>query len=98
MTAQYDKTSVYYNTNQTSTYLDIWVPPALAPSMMDNIIQVSDKYTHRPDLLSTDLYGTPRLWWVFAMVNPDVIKDPIYDLTVGIQIRFPDKSQLQGYM
>jgi len=64
----------------------------------DSILFVTDQYAQRPDLLSQDLYGTVRLWWVFAMINPDIIKDPIFDLKPGIEIRVPDKSQLQGYL
>lgn len=98
MRATYNKSSPYYQTAQTSTYLDIWSAPSLAPALSDNLLFVTTPYTHRPDLLSQDLYGTPRLWWVFAMLNPDILKDPIYDLVVGIEIRVPDKSQLQGYL
>lgn len=94
----YNKSSPYYLTPQTSTYLDIWTPPSVGASSSDNILEISEAYTHRPDLLSQALYGTPRLWWVFAMVNPDIIKDPIYDLQPGIQIRVPTKSQLEGYL
>lgn len=98
MKATYSKSSPYYQTPQTSVYLDVWVPPVIQASDTDGIIQISSRYIHRPDLLSQDLYGTPKLWWVFAMINPDIIKDPIYDLTSGLEIRFPAKSQLQGYL
>lgn len=98
MKATYNKSSPYYLTPQTSTYLDIWNPPGLQPDQTDLILNVTDRYTQRPDILSQDLYGTPRLWWVFALVNPDILKDPIYDLVVGMEIRCPDKSRLQGYL
>jgi hypothetical protein len=98
MRATYSKSSPYYQTPQTSTYLDVWNAPPLAPATSDGILLVTDKYKHRPDILSQDLYGTPRLWWVFAMINPNILKDPIYDLQPGLEIRFPDKSQLQGYI
>jgi hypothetical protein len=78
--------------------MDIWSAPNIVPDVLDSILFVTDQYTHRPDLLSQYLYGTPRLWWVFAMLNPDILKDPIYDLAPGIEIRVPDKSQLQGYL
>jgi hypothetical protein len=98
MKATYNKSSPYYQTPQTSMYLDVWSPPNLTPRTSDLIITLSDRYLNRPDILSQDLYGTPRLWWVFAMINPDIIKDPIYDMSAGLQIRAPDKSQLQGYL
>jgi len=98
MRATYNKSSPYYQTPQNSTYMDIWSAPNIVPDVLDSILFVTDQYTHRPDLLSQYLYGTPRLWWVFAMLNPDILKDPIYDLAPGIEIRVPDKSQLQGYL
>lgn len=94
----YTKTSPYYSTNQTSYYLDLWVAPNLQPSATDAVLLVSNRYIHRPDLLSQDLYGTPRLWWVFSMLNPDQIKDPIYDLISGIEIKVPSKDSLQGFL
>jgi len=98
MRATYNKSSPYYQTPQTSTYMDIWTPPSLAPDVSDGILEITDRYKHRPDLLSQDLYGTPRLWWVFSMLNPDVIKDPIYDLMPGMEIRYATKDQLQGFL
>ncbi len=98
MAVTYQTTSPYYYTTQTSTYLDLWNAPVIPSLSTDNIILLTDRYTHRPDLLSQDIYGTPRLWWVFALRNPDVIKDPIYDMQAGIEIRIPDKSSLQGIL
>jgi hypothetical protein len=94
----YSKTSPYYSTTQTRYYLDLWAAPNLQPSALDAMLLVSNKYVHRPDLLSQDLYGTPRLWWVFSMLNPDQIKDPIYDLISGIEIKIPSKASLQGFL
>lgn len=94
----YSKTSPYYSTNQTSYYLDLWTAPNLQPSESDAFLTVTNRYVRRPDLLSMDLYGTPRLWWVFCMLNPDQIKDPIYDLTSGITLRVPTKASLQGFL
>ena len=96
--SMYSKTSPYYSTTQTSYYLDLWAAPNLQPSNSDALMTVSLRYVHRPDLLSMDLYGTPRLWWVFSMLNPDQIKDPIYDLTAGIEIKIPSKASLQGFL
>ena len=53
-------------------------------------------YAYRPDLLAYDLYGTPRLWWVFAQRNPNEIEDPIYDFKPGTVIRIPKLSNLQN--
>lgn len=94
----YQPSSPYYGTPQTSTYLGIWVPPSVGPSITDVLIEVDHKYTNRPDLLSYDLYGTSRLWWVFSMVNPDQFSDPIYDLVAGMQIYVPSSTTVQGYI
>jgi hypothetical protein len=66
------------------------------PAEDDDILyEVESQYTHRPDLLSYDLYGTPKLWWVFAQRNMDVIKDPIYDLRAGVKIYLPKVTSLK---
>ena len=53
------------------------------------------QYTHRPDLLAYDLYGTPKLWWVFAQRNMDSIKDPVYDIEAGLEIYLPKGPALK---
>lgn len=92
----YQKSSVYYLTPQSNNTLGTWVPPNVQPSDSDGVLVISSRYVHRPDLLSSDLYGTPKLWWVFAMVNPDLIKDPIYDLVDGVVVRYPSKTNIEG--
>lgn len=97
----YDKRSPYAKTAQTSKYvdyLDFWSAPAVPPSSSDLLIQLDAKYANRPDLLSYDLYGTPQLWWVFAMRNPNVIKDPVYDFKTGIIIYAPKSDSIGGYI
>jgi hypothetical protein len=94
----YTKSSPYYNTNQNSYYLEYWNPPLIAPNANDQIFVVTNRYVNRPDLLSWDAYGTPKLWWVFAMANPNQIRDPIADLQGGMEIRIPSKDSLQGFI
>lgn len=96
--ATYYPNSPYYYTAQNSYYLGYWQSPAILPSSQDQIVTVAPRYLHRPDLLSYDLYGSPRLWWIFAILNPDIIKDPVFDLQPGIEIRVPPASSLQGYL
>ena len=96
--ANYAKTSPYYNTPQNSYYLEFWNSPQISMNATDGIFVVTARYKNRPDLLSYDAYGTPKLWWIFAMVNPDLIRDPIYDMVVGLQLRIPTKDSLQGYV
>jgi hypothetical protein len=98
MVAQYSTSSPYYFTPQNSYYLGVWRSPGISPSTTDEFITVSQRYLHRPDLLSYDLYGTPRLWWVFALLNQDSIKDPIYDLEPGIELRVPSATSVRSFL
>ncbi len=93
----YQSSSPYANTDQVNVYLeylDFWNGPNVYPAASDKFYVVQPKYDRRPDLLSYDLYGSTGWWWIFAMRNPDVIKDPIYDLKAGITIIIPDKQTL----
>lgn len=81
--------SQYYNTPVNNWYLDILVPADVPSSEFDNFITIPPKYNQRPDLLSQDQYGTPRLWWVFAVRNPDILIDPINDFVAGTTIFVP---------
>ena len=102
MTAiKYNQYSPYVNTNQISKYveyLDFWTASSIPASANDIMISLDPKYNSRPDLLSYDLYGTPQLWWVFAMRNPDTIKDPIYDFKAGTVIYAPSKDNIGIYI
>ena len=59
---------------------------------------IENHYRHRPDLLSYDLYGTPKLWWVFVQRNMSVLRDPIYDFEAGVTIYVPKKSNLEKFL
>jgi hypothetical protein len=56
---------------------------------------VTSQYAHRPDLLAYDLYQNVNLWWVFAVRNPDVLQDPVFDMAAGVQIYLPKLSNLR---
>jgi hypothetical protein len=45
--------------------------------------------------LAFDLYDDVNLWWVFAVRNKDIIKDPIFDMYAGQKIRIPLIGTLQ---
>jgi hypothetical protein len=99
--SSYKKQSPYNNTpqqNQYVMYLDYWQPPLLGFSSDDTTIVLPSKYRHRPDLLSFDAYGTPKLWWVFAVYNSDVLQDPIYDMVPGIEILVPSNTSISGLL
>ena len=65
------------------------------PAYDDDILYtIESQYEHRPDLLAYDLYGSPKLWWVFAQRNMDVLKDPVYDMVTGTKIYIPQGEKL----
>ena len=79
-------------------YLELLVIKPVPSEADDFYYQIESHYTHRPDLLSYDLYGTPKLWWVFVQRNMNVLRDPIFDFVAGQKIFIPKKSNLQKYM
>jgi len=84
------ETSQYISTPIKDWYLDLWVPKVIPKSDYDKIIIIPPEFNQRPDLLSQQEYGTPRLWWVFCLRNPDLMADPINDFVSGLEIFVPD--------
>lgn len=91
----YSKNSPYFTTPQTNNYLDVMNIRDITPLANDPLFRLTSQYKHRPDLLAFDLYQDPGLWWVFAMRNKDVIRDPIYDMIPGTKIYLPQLQQLK---
>ncbi len=92
--AKYSNTSPYFETGEIGNYLDILNPRTITAEDDDQIYTIERTYAYRPDLLAFDLYGSPRLWWVFAQRNPDKIEDPIYDFKPGVTVQLPKKENL----
>jgi hypothetical protein len=97
-TVKYKKSSPWYNTRQNRLYLDLITIRPVPAQKDDFRYAIENQYRHRPDLLAYDLYGDPKLWWVFTQRNMDVIKDPIYDFEPGLIIFVPKKSNLISYL
>jgi hypothetical protein len=89
MSSQTKTTSQYLGTPVKNWYLDLWTPRPVPISEFDTIFVIPAAFDQRPDLLSQQEYGTPRLWWVFAVRNPDLIIDPINDFIAGMEIYIP---------
>lgn len=89
-------TSRYNTTDVVDFYLDLWDEPLLLPSVNDKLIKIEPKYHLRPDKMSYDLYGTPRLWWVFAMINPNKLIDPTDDFVSGLEILIPSRERIES--
>jgi hypothetical protein len=83
-------TSQYLTTPVRDWYLDLWVPRSVPKSDFDKIAIIPPGFDQRPDLMSQQEYGTPRLWWVFAIRNPNIIIDPIEDFLSGLEIYIPE--------
>jgi hypothetical protein len=102
MTISYDNHSIYQTTPQVNknqvTYLDFWSGVIIPQTVNDKLVILDSRYQYRPDLLSFEYYQTPKLWWVFALRNPDVIKDPIWDFKTGITIYVSDKSAIKRFL
>jgi hypothetical protein len=82
-------TSQYLLTPIKDWYLDIMIPRTVVSNEFDKIIDIPAAFDQRPDLLSQAEYGTPSLWWVFAVRNPDLLIDPIHDFVAGLEIYVP---------
>ena len=89
-------TSRFVSTPVKDFYLDIWKPIAIPKSANDESFVITPRYHERPDLLAFDKYGTTRLWWIFAMRNPDILVDPIRDFTSGTEITLPSLKTIES--
>jgi len=92
--ATYPNTSPWAGTKITNNYLNILKIRPVSAEADDPIYTIEPQYSHRPDLLAHDLYGTNKLWWVFIQRNLDILQDPIYDFVPGTNIYLPKKSSL----
>lgn len=95
---QYPNSSAYATTPQLSWRIGVLNYRAIVPANGDSEITITAKYANRPDRLSNDLYGTQNYWWIFMVRNMNVIRDPMYDLTVGKKIWVPTLAALQGML
>ena len=92
VTANYSKTSPYFGTTLFGNFLDVIQYRDLPKDPADVVYQIDAVYENRPDLLANDLYSDSSLWWVFAVRNPNVLQDPIYDFRAGTIIYIPKKD------
>lgn len=96
MAAEYSKSSPYYSTEKYGNFLDVMKKRSF-PARPDDVSYVIDRvYKNRPDLLAHDLYGDAGLWWVFAIRNPNTLKDPLGDFVPGVTIHIPKKETLSA--
>jgi hypothetical protein len=91
----YSKTSPYFTTQVVNGYLDTLSFRDIPNERDDILFEVTSTYENRPDLLAYDLYKDSKLWWVFAVRNKRLLKDPVYDLKAGVKIYLPKLSTLK---
>jgi len=96
--AIYSKQSPWVDTPANNFYLELLEIRPVPSENDDYFYTIENQYKHRPDLLSYDLYGTTKLWWVFLQRNMDILRDPIYDFEPGISIYLPKKSNLERFL
>ena len=94
MAVTYSRTSPYASTDVFGFFLDVANIPDIPIDSNDVTYEIDAIYKNRPDLLAYDLYGDSNLWWVFAVRNPNVIQDPIFDFQPGVTIYVPQKQNL----
>ena len=95
MAVNYNRNSPYADTPTYGFFLDVTKFRDIPHDPSDVVYRLDAIYKHRPDLLAFDLYGDTGFWWVFAMRNPNVLKDPLFDFRAGVQIFIPKKATLQ---
>lgn len=93
----YPQSSPYYDTNLVQNkFLDVLEYRDIPINPNDVYYELPLVYQYRPDLLAYDLYGDPKLWWVFAARNPNKLgPDPYFNFVAGIGIYLPNIVSLQ---
>lgn len=97
MASKYGQYSPYAKVGQ-SQYLGYNLPQPILASDLDMDYTIPPKYNERPDRLAKELYGNERLFYIFALVNPDLLEDPIYDFKSGVTIKIPTIQRVQGWL
>jgi len=77
-------------------FLDINTLPTIPKVVSDVSYTIPAKFAGRPDLLAHELYNNTRLWWVFALRNPDQLKDPLGDFKQGVEIKLPTRATVES--
>jgi hypothetical protein len=96
MAGRYERSSPYYGTPIRNWYLDIWQGVSIEATGRDLLYSIPPEFNLRPDLAAFNFYGSPKYWWVFALRNKNLIKDPIQDFIAGRIIYIPAKEAIPG--
>ena len=69
-----------------------WERRPFTKDSSDIIYYVENQYEHRIDLISAEMYGDSRYWWVIAQYND--ILDPHGEIYPGRMLVLPTKDRL----
>lgn len=97
MASRYSQYSPYAKVKQT-WYLGYNLPAGMAPADSDTLYEIPPVYNEQPWRLAYELYGEERMYYLFALLNPNELADPIYDFKTGVTIRVPSIQRVQNYM
>lgn len=95
----YPATSPYQRTSMfNDIFLDVMNSRPIPKFQSDVYWVITPVYEFRPDMLANDLYTDSRLWWIFAVRNPNTLPDPLFDFVSGVGIYLPKLDVLKQYL
>jgi len=77
----------FTNTEDNKSFLLLRNRLEVPESGQDIFLTVEGRHLKRPDLIASDTYKRVELFWVIMDINN--IRQPLFDLRVGQQIRIP---------
>lgn len=97
MASDYSLYSPFAKVKQT-WYLDYNLPQTIIKADSDIEYPIPSQFNEQPWRLAKELYGNERLYYIFALLNPDILVDPIYDFTSGTVILVPTLQRVQTWL
>jgi hypothetical protein len=96
--AAYDSTSAYFSTGYSQFFLDVMTNRPIPKQSDDQLMEITQTYQYRPDMLALDLYNNSNLWWVFYQRNPNTLTAPPLDFKAGVRIYLPKITTLRSVL
>ena len=96
--ATYDSTSAYFSTGYSQFFLDVMTNRPIPKQSDDQLMEITQTYQYRPDMLALDLYNNSNLWWVFYQRNPNTLTAPPLDFAAGVRIYLPKITTLRSVL
>lgn len=97
MASQYSLYSPYAKVKQT-WYLDYNLPQSIIKADSDIEYTIPTQFDEQPWRLAKELYGNERLYYIFALLNQDILVDPIYNFKAGTVIIVPTLQRVQTWL